>query len=290
MESSRYALLWYLEFCIVSRAVLACIRTVASLTCLITPVSRIQQPLNSESFEQLRGFTLRDLHHTASSPGCLITLLLSNLIQSSQAMALVIGLVAAAARAISNSNDHDRHNYNHNNGYNNGRYCNSHNNRHGNNYNSGYHNGYDNGYNNNSPAPYAAYAPHSTGSRRQERRMNRKMRKADRKARDADMVLSLMSSGSRSGPRSPAPPCSSMHPQPVHGGVSYMHQGDSSRSHPVYYPPPQGNMAPEPEGYQWRHVQSRDRPGSREDLHPASSSESLPTYEQVVRQPGKSRR
>ncbi|KAL7961112.1 hypothetical protein V8C34DRAFT_274734 [Trichoderma compactum] len=210
-------------------------------------------------------------------------------------MALLIGLVAVAARTMANSDDHGRQNHNngYNNGYNNGQYYDNQSNGRGNNYyNDGYPSGYNNGCggnNNYNASPNAAYPPHMMVSRREERRMNRRMRKAERKARDADMVLSLMSSGSRAGPRSPIPPYSnSMQPQPGNGGVPYMQRGDSSRSQAMYPPAQQGVMEPESGGSQWRDIQSRDRPTSRGDLHPASSSESLPTYEQVVRKSGKS--
>ncbi|KAL6801103.1 hypothetical protein GGI42DRAFT_325665 [Trichoderma sp. SZMC 28013] len=217
-------------------------------------------------------------------------------------MALLIGLVAAAARTMANHDDHGRQNRNngYNNGYNNGQYYDNQSNGRSNNYNGGYPSGYNNGYNsgynngcggnnnNYNASPYAAYPPQMMGSRREERRMNRRMRKAERKARDADMVLSLMNSGSRAGPRSPVPQYSNMQSQPGNGGVPYMQRGDNSRSQAMYPPAQQGVMEPESEGSRWRDVQSRDRPTSRGDMHPASSSESLPTYEQVVRKSGKS--
>ncbi|KAL6701301.1 hypothetical protein J3F84DRAFT_3224 [Trichoderma pleuroticola] len=213
-------------------------------------------------------------------------------------MALLIGLVAAAARTMANNDDHGRQNRNngYNNGYNNGQYYDNQSNGRGNNYNGGYPGGYNNGYNsgcggnnnNYNASPYAAYPPQMMVSRREERRMGRRMRKAERKARDADMVLSLMNSGSRAGPRAPIPPYSNTQPQPGNGGVPYMQRGDNSRSQAMYPPAQQGVMDPAPEGSQWRDIQSRDRPASRGDLHPASSSESLPTYEQVVRKSNKS--
>ncbi|KAL6816473.1 hypothetical protein J3E69DRAFT_95171 [Trichoderma sp. SZMC 28015] len=216
-------------------------------------------------------------------------------------MALLIGLVAAAARTMANHDDNGRQNRNnngYNNGYNNGQYYDNQSNGRSNNYGGGYPNGYNSGYNNGynngcsgnnyNASPYAAYPPQMMVSRREERRMGRRMRKAERKARDADMVLSLMNSGSRAGRRSPVPQYSNMQPQPGNGGVPYMQRGDNSRSQAMYHPAQQGVMDPEPEGSSWRDVQSRDRPTSRGDLHPASSSESLPTYEQVVRKSGKS--
>ncbi|KAL6877087.1 hypothetical protein J3F83DRAFT_712601 [Trichoderma novae-zelandiae] len=194
-------------------------------------------------------------------------------------MALVLGLVvAAAARAMSN-NDHDRQpNYNYNSSRNDPYHTNH-------SYSNGRHNGcnsnYNNGYSDNAP-PYAAYPPQMTGSRRAERRMHRKMRKAERKARDADTVLSLVS-GSRGASRSAGPSCGSMHRQPVNGGVPCPGYGDSSRGRDVY-PEPQRGVAPGSEGLQWRDddtFESRHRPGS--------SSETLPTYEQAVRRSDKSR-
>ncbi|KAH0529968.1 hypothetical protein TsFJ059_004654 [Trichoderma semiorbis] len=214
-------------------------------------------------------------------------------------MALLIGLVAAAARTMANHDDNGRQNRNnngYNNAYSNGQYYDNQSNGRSNNYTGGYPNGYNNSYNNGynngcggnnyNASPYAAYPPQMMVSRREERRMGRRMRKAERKARDADMVLSLMNSGSRAG-RSPLPQYSNMPPQSGNGGVPYMQRGDNSRSQAMYPPAQQGVMNPEPEGSQWRDVQSRDRPTSRGDLHPASSSESLPTYEQVVRKSGK---
>lgn len=202
-------------------------------------------------------------------------------------MALVIGLVAAAARAMSSNHDQDQRNDGYNNGYNNGQYGNNQSNGYNGGYNSGYNNGHGSSNYNAAPcAPYAAYAPQMTGSRRAGRRMGRRMRKA----RDVDMVMSFMSSGSRAGPASTAstvPPSTSMHPQPV-GGVSYVRQGDNPRARGMYPPESQGVMAPEPEGYQWRDAQSRDRPVSRGDRYAEGSSESLPTYEQAVRKSGKS--
>ncbi|KAL6794396.1 hypothetical protein J3E68DRAFT_372286 [Trichoderma sp. SZMC 28012] len=216
-------------------------------------------------------------------------------------MALLIGLVAAAARTMANHDDNGRQNRNnngYNNGYNNSQYYDNQSNGRSNNYSGGYPNSYNNSYNNGynngcgsnnyNASPYAAYPPQMMVSRREERRMGRRMRKAERKARDADMVLSLMNSGSRAGRRSPAPQYSNMQPQPGNGGVPYMQRGDNSRSQAMYHPAQQGVIDPEPSGSQWRDVQSRDRPTSRGDLHPASSSESLPTYEQVVRKSGKS--
>ncbi|KAM6485011.1 hypothetical protein HDV62DRAFT_387793 [Trichoderma sp. SZMC 28011] len=212
-------------------------------------------------------------------------------------MALLIGLVAAAARTMANHDDNGRQNRNnngYNNGYNNGQYYDNQSNGRSNNYSGGYPNGYNNGYsngcgsNNYNASPYAAYPPQMMVSRREERRMGRRMRKAERKARDADMVLSLMNSGSRAGRHSPVPQYSNMQPQSGNGGVPYMQRGDNSRSQAMYHPAQQGVIDPEPSGSQWRDVQSRDRPTSRGDLHPASSSESLPTYEQVVRKSGKS--
>ncbi|KAJ4862343.1 hypothetical protein T069G_03297 [Trichoderma breve] len=192
---------------------------------------------------------------------------------------------------MANHDDNGRQNRNngYNNGYSNGQYYDNQSNGRSNNYN-GYNNGYSNGCggNNYNAFPYAAYPPQMMVSRREERRMNRRMRKAERKARDADMVLSLMNSGSRAGPRSTLPQYSNMQPQPGNGGVPYMQRGDNSRSQAMYHPAQQGIMDPEPEGSQWRDIQSRDRPTSRGDPHPASSSESLPTYEQVVRKSGKS--
>ncbi|KAK4066181.1 uncharacterized protein Triagg1_8249 [Trichoderma aggressivum f. europaeum] len=205
---------------------------------------------------------------------------------------LLIGLVAVAARTMANKDDDGRQNRNngYGNGYNNDQYYDNQSNGRSNNYTGGYPSGYNNGSggnNNYNTPPYAAYPPQMVVGRREERRMSRRMRKAERKARDADMVLSLMNSGSRAGPRSAVPPYSNtMQPQPGNGGVPYMQRGDSSRSQAMYPPAQQGVM--EPEGSQWRDVQSRDRPTSRGNLHPASSSEGLPTYEQVVRKSGKS--
>ncbi|KAL7939100.1 hypothetical protein V8C35DRAFT_285705 [Trichoderma chlorosporum] len=208
-------------------------------------------------------------------------------------MALLIGLVAAAARTMASNDDRGRQNYNNgynNNGYNNGQYYDNQNNGYGNDYNRGYSNGYNNGYNgnNNNAAPYAAYAPQMRMSRRDERRMNKRMRKAERHARDADLVMSLMNSGSRGGSRSAAPSGPNMQPQPINGGMPYMQRGDNSRSQATYSPVSRGVMVSEPEGSQWRDVQSRNRSASREDLRPGSSSEGLPTYEQAVRKSGKS--
>ncbi|KAH0489214.1 hypothetical protein TgHK011_009655 [Trichoderma gracile] len=185
-------------------------------------------------------------------------------------MALVIGLVAAAAKAMS-SNDHDRHQ---NNNYNSGRNdlfrnhhscCNSH----------------HNSCCNSTSSPYAAYSPQVTGSRRAERRMERKMRKAERKARNTDMLLSLVG-GSRAAAGSTGlsggNTTSAQH-QPVQGGggVPYVGYGDSSRGRNVY---PESQR-----GQQWRDdddFQGRERP--------ESSEEALPTYEQAVRRSDKSRR
>jgi hypothetical protein len=121
-------------------------------------------------------------------------------------MALVIGLVAAAARALASDHNGSNpgyngngQNYNNSNGYNNGyrHGCNS------NAYNRGYNDGYSNNnyYNGNNAAPcapYAAYGTQMSGSRRSTRRMERRMRKAERKAMERDMLwLSL--SRSRTG-------------------------------------------------------------------------------------------
>ncbi|KAL7906219.1 hypothetical protein GGI35DRAFT_119555 [Trichoderma velutinum] len=191
---------------------------------------------------------------------------------------ILIGLVAVAARTMANNDDRGRQN-------NNGQYYDNQGNSRGNNFNTGYNNGY--GGNNLNAPPYAAYPPQMMVSRREERRMNKRMRKAERKARDADMVLSMMNSGSRAGPRSAVPPYSNMQPQPGNGGVPYMQRGDNS-SQAMYAPAQQGIMEPGPQGSQWRDIQTRDQPASRGDLHPASASEGLPTYEQVVSKPGKS--
>lgn len=195
-------------------------------------------------------------------------------------MALVIGLVAAAARAMSSSShDHDQQNYN-NGRAPNGQYYN--NSRYGNACSNGY--GYNNGYNSSygsSPAPYAAYAPQMTGSRRAERRMHRRMRKAERKARDADMVMAFMGSGPRGAPRSAE---LVSHPQQV---PPYTRYGESSSSSSrarsaAAYPP-------ETQGVSTRAPEYRDRPASQDEGHAARlSTESLPTYEQVVRRSGKS--
>lgn len=201
-------------------------------------------------------------------------------------MALVIGLVAAAARAL--ASDH-----NGNPGYNNGY------NRNG--YNNGYNNGYANNnhnYNSNGPAPYAPYATYGTGRRsgcRATRRMERRMRKAERKAMEADMVMSFMNSGSRSRAAVPPPP-----PQPASGGVSYMNYGEGPAPRGVYSSEAQGVVsgsyrdrmpAGAPEGYRWRDEQSRDRPVGRRDVGSSSASSStdgLPSYEQAVQKPRKS--
>ncbi|KAM0258487.1 hypothetical protein ACHAQJ_003826 [Trichoderma viride] len=208
-------------------------------------------------------------------------------------MALVIGLVAAAARAMSGSgNDHDRQNYSNggNPGYNgNDQYHNN------NGYNNGYsRNGYSsNGYNNSyDTSPYAAYPPQGlTGGRRSSRRSNRRMRKAER----TDMVMSLIHSRSRAGPQAAAVP---VQPQPVSGGVPYMNYGGSPMPRAVYSSESQGPMAGSytsqmpppggPEGYRWRDEQSRDRPVSRQMGSASSSTDGLPTYEEAVHRSGKS--
>lgn len=196
-------------------------------------------------------------------------------------MALVIGLVAAAARALASDHNGSNpgyngngQNYNNTNGYNNG-------------YTRGYNNGYsNNNYNGNNTAPYAPYAAygtcsHMTGSRRSTRRMERRMRKAERKAERNDMIMSLMSSGSRS--RAAAAPAPS---QPV-SGVSYTNYGGPA-PRGVSSSEAQGSVAgsyrdrmPEgaPEGYRWRDEQSR---GAR------PSMDGLPSYEQAVQKPRKS--
>ncbi|RFU81635.1 hypothetical protein TARUN_583 [Trichoderma arundinaceum] len=190
-------------------------------------------------------------------------------------MALVIGLVAAAARAISN-HDHDRQHYSSSNPG----------------YDSRYYN--NNGYSSNSynASPYAAYPSQMTGSRRACRRMNRKMRKAEREAREADMVMAFMGSGSRASPRS----AMLVPPQHVDGGVPYMRHSDNLGARAMHPLESQGvtagshtsHMPPGPEGYQWRDAQSHARPASRGDRHAGfTSTEGLPTYEQVVRRSGK---
>ncbi|KAL7793218.1 hypothetical protein V8C37DRAFT_378819 [Trichoderma ceciliae] len=200
-------------------------------------------------------------------------------------MALVIGLVAAAARAVS-SNTHDRQNYNGSSPGYNGQHHNG---------NTNHNNDYGSSINYNT-SPYAAYPPKMSGARRAGRRMNRTMRKAERKARETGgMVMALTGSGARSNPCS-APPL-----QAVSGGVPYMRYeyGDNPRARDMYPLESQGLMVGShashkpsgPEGYQWQaqDAQSFDRPASREDRHAGgSSTESLPTYEQVVRRSGKS--
>lgn len=198
-------------------------------------------------------------------------------------MALVIGLVAAAARALASDHNGSNpgYNNNNNNGYNNG-------------YNS---NGYaNNNYNGNNAAPYAPYAAygschHMTGSRRATRRMERRMRKAERKAMEADMAMSLMNSRSRS--RAAAVPASS---QPVSGGVSY---GDGPASRGVYSSEAQGSVAGSyrdgmpagaPEGYRWRDEQSRDRSRDLGSSSARSSMDGLPSYEQAVQKPQRPRK
>ncbi|PTB71443.1 hypothetical protein M440DRAFT_1395588 [Trichoderma longibrachiatum ATCC 18648] len=170
-------------------------------------------------------------------------------------MALVLGLVAAAAKAISNNDDRHHNNSNYS-GSRNDLCCNS--------------------------SPYAAYSPQITGSRRAERRMERKMRKEERKARNTDMLLSLMG-GSRGASGSTGLSGGSTtgitHHQPVHGsgGVPYVGYNDNSRGRDVY---PESQRE-----HQWRNdddFESRERTGS--------SSEALPTYEQAVRRSDKSRR
>ncbi|GFP60042.1 hypothetical protein ACSS6W_005292 [Trichoderma asperelloides] len=211
-------------------------------------------------------------------------------------MALVIGLVAAAARALAsdhnNNPGYNGNGQNYNNGYNNGY------NRNG--YNDGYNNGYANNnynYNGNGPAPHAPYATYGTGGRsgcRATRRMERRMRKAERKAMQADMVMSLMNSGSRSRAAVPPPP------QPASGGASYMNYGEGPAPRGVYSSEAQGVVAGSsrdrmpagaPEGYRWRDEQSRDRPVGRRDVGSSSASSStdgLPSYEQAVQKPRKS--
>ncbi|KAL7896953.1 hypothetical protein HDV63DRAFT_82397 [Trichoderma sp. SZMC 28014] len=199
-------------------------------------------------------------------------------------MALVIGLVAAAARALASDHNGNGQNYNsNNNGYSNS-YNNGYNNGYDRNgYTRGYNNGYaNNNYNgNNAPhAPYAAYGSCTlTGSRRGTRRMERRMRKAERKAERNDMIMSLMSSGSRSRAAAPSQPVS---------GVSYTNYGEGPAPRAVSSSQAQGSVAGSyrdrmpsgaPEGYRWRDEQSRD--GQR-DL------DGLPSYEQAVQKPRKS--
>lgn len=190
-------------------------------------------------------------------------------------MALVIGLVAAAARALASDHNGSNPGYNgnnNNNGYNNG-------------YNSnGYTRGYNNGYANNnysgnnaaSHVPFAAYGTcsHMTSRDRATRRMERRMRKAERKAERNDMIMSLMSSGSRS--RAAGPALS----QPV-SGVSYTNYGQAPAAGSYRDRMPSGA----PEGYRWRDEQSRDR--SR-DLGSSSATDGLPSYEQATQKPRKS--
>ncbi|KAM0459829.1 hypothetical protein ACHAPV_000079 [Trichoderma viride] len=210
-------------------------------------------------------------------------------------MALVIGLVAAAARALASDHNGSNpgyngngQNYNNSNGYNNGYNSNG--------YTRGYNNGYaNNNYNGNNAAPYAPYAAygtctHMTGSRRSTRRMERRMRKAERKAERNDMVMSLMSSGSRSRAAVPAPS------QPV-GGVSYTNYGEGPAPRGVYSSEAQGSAAGSyrdrmpvgaPEGYRWRDEQSRDRNRDVGSSSARSSMDGLPSYEQAVQKPRKS--
>lgn len=184
-------------------------------------------------------------------------------------MALVLGLVAAAAKAISNNDDRHHNNSNYS-GSRNDLYCRNHHS----------HNCIRHSCCNSSP--YAAYSPQITGSRRAERRMERKMRKEERKARNTDMLLSLMG-GSRGASGSTGLSGGSTtgitHHQPVHGsgGVPYVGYNDNSRGRDVY---PESQRE-----HQWRNdddFESRERTGS--------SSEALPTYEQAVRRSDKSRR
>jgi hypothetical protein len=216
-------------------------------------------------------------------------------------MALVIGLVAAAARALASDHNGSNpgyngngQNYNNSNGYNNGyrHGCNS------NAYNRGYNDGYSNNnyYNGNNAAPcapYAAYGTQMSGSRRSTRRMERRMRKAERKAMERDMIASLMSSGSRSRAAGPAP----SQPQPVSGGVSYTNYGEGPAPRGVYSSEAQGSAsgsyrdrmpAGAPEGYRWRDEQSRDRSRDLASSSAMASSDGLPSYEQAVQKPRKS--
>lgn len=197
-------------------------------------------------------------------------------------MALVIGLVAAAARALASDHNGSNPGYNgsgqnsNNNGYTNGYNSNG--------YTRGYNNGYANdNYNGNNAThyvPYAAYGTcsHMTGSRRSTRRMERRMRKAERKAERNDMIMSLITSGSRS--RAAAAPASS---QPV-SGVSYRNHGQGPAPRGVSSSEAQGSVAGScrdriPEGYRWRDEQSRSA---------RSSMDGLPSYEQAVQKPRKS--
>ncbi|EGR48380.1 uncharacterized protein TRIREDRAFT_107715 [Trichoderma reesei QM6a] len=197
-------------------------------------------------------------------------------------MALVIGLVAAAAKAIS-SNDNDRHQNNNHSRFRDGLY--HHHNSH-NSHNSGHHsccNSHHNSCCNTTSSPLAAYSPLLTGSRRAERRMERKLRKAERKGRNTDMLLSMMggsrgASGSTGLSGDSATASTHHHHQPGHGGgVPYVGYGESSRGRDV---------SPESQrGHQWRdddEFQGHERTGS--------SSEALPSYEQAVRRSDKSRR
>lgn len=204
-------------------------------------------------------------------------------------MAFVLGLAAAAARAVtsdrSNSNPGNGQNYN----------------------NNGYNNGYpNNNYNGNNAVPYVR-------GRGALGRMDRRAQRLQRTADDAETVMSLMSSGSRS--RSAAPAYS----QPANRGVSYMGYGEGPAPRGVSYmeygegPAPRGAYySPEeqramagsyrdrmpvgaPEGYRWRDEQSRDQPVSRRDgqrdmgsSSAPSYTDGLPSYEQVVQRPRKS--
>ncbi|KAK1254573.1 hypothetical protein MKX08_008568 [Trichoderma sp. CBMAI-0020] len=186
-------------------------------------------------------------------------------------MALVIGLVAAAARALASDNNGSGQNYN--NGYN----------------SNGYTRGYNNNYSSNHAAshvPFAEYGTcsHMTSRDRATRRMERRMRKAERKAERNEMIMSLMSSGSRRAPS-----------QPV-SGVSYTNYGQGPAPRGVYSEA-QGSVAGSyrdrmpsgaPEGYRWRDEQSRDRSRDLGSSGAGPSMDGLPSYEQAVQKPRKS--
>lgn len=183
-------------------------------------------------------------------------------------MAFVIGLVAAATRALS-SDDRSNPGYNGN----------------GQNYNN------NRRYNN---APRAASAVGRRADRRTDRIASR--------ASDAATVMSLMSSGSRSRSAAPAPPQPA--PPYMNYGEPYMNYGEGPAPRGMYYSSEaQGSMAGPyrdhmpagaPEGYRWRDEQSYNRPvsqrGRDRDLGAGagSSVNDLPPYEQVVYKPRKS--
>lgn len=199
-------------------------------------------------------------------------------------MAFVIGLVAAATRALS-SDDGSNPGYN-NNGQN----------------------------NNNSNRRYNIGRAASAVGRRADRRTDR----IASRAADAATVMSLMSSGSRSGSgsRSAAPAPRQPEPYmdygegPVPRDAPYMNHGNGSAqrggvAYTSYYGEAQRPMAGSyrdrvpagaPEGCRWRKEQSYNRPVSHGDegrdlgrsLRASSSVHDLPSYEQAAQRPRKS--